>query len=165
MHHRFTAFAAVIALATSAIGCSGADLEPAEAEDMETTGDAEDALTTREHFAPQSAELSWRPGCGMRRNDDDRAACYMGLELEFAKTYRDLKVTIRTSVNNSTDTITVKLDTWSTNPHHALAPVMSETKLLGTPKRLSMSKTYAARVLDFQGHTVWTGQIRAVPAP
>lgn len=164
MHPRFVMFAALVALSASAVGCSGAaDIEALDAEETSVIGDAESALTTREHFAPQSAELVWRPGCGMRRPDG--TACYIGLQLVFAKTSRDLKVSIRTSVNNSTDTITVKLDTWSTNSHHAHAPVMTESKTLGFPKRLSTNKTYRARVLDFEGQEVWTGEIRAAFAP
>src|SRR6476619_295508 len=120
MRHSYVTFAAAVSLSLFAFGCSGADAASEDDASEDVTGDTEDALTARDHFAANDVELAWRPGCGMRRPDG--TACYMGLELAFTRTYRDLRTTIRTSVNNSTDVITVKLDTWSpSGARHAIA--------------------------------------------
>jgi hypothetical protein len=144
------------------VGCSGTDGPSDDVEEM-TTGDAEGALTAKKHFAADNVELSWRPGCGMRMPDGQ--TCYQGLELAYQKTYVALKVSVTTTVNNTSDTIKVKLDTYSTQSNMPIAWAPLEKKELGTPKRLQHMKTYAATVVDYQGNTLWSGEIRAVPAP
>lgn len=157
-------FGLVVLVASSLlVGCSGEAASDADDQQDETLGDSEEALSSREHFAPAEVELDWKPGCGMRLPDG--AACYMGLSLTYSKLYSDLKVSVRTTINNTKNTLTVKLDTYSTGGPHALAPVAPETKQLGHPSRLSMMKTYQAKVVDWQNNVLWSGDIRPMPAP
>jgi hypothetical protein len=159
---RFALKLGLVLLLLQPVACSGADSgadDPAVAE--ETTGDAEGALTARHHFAPTQAELSWRPGCGVRMPDG--RTCYMGLELAYTKKYDDLKVAVRTTVNNTKKTITVKLDTYASEDPQGSSS--DETKSLGTPRSLSHMTRYDAKVVDYQGNELWSGEIYPAPAP
>ena len=89
----------------------------------------------------------------------------MGLELAFTKQYVDLKTSIRTTVNNTAHTIVVKLDTYSSAASHSHVAPQEESKQLGTPSKLQMSGTYHAKVVDYRGTELWSGDIRPMPAP
>lgn len=160
--HASLALVAALSLALGAIGCSGESAREDDASE-ETVGDAEGALTARAHFAPKAAELSWRPGCGIQLPNGQH--CYMGLELAFTKQYVDLKTSIRTTVNNTAHTITVKLDNYSSASSHSHVAPQEESKQLGMPSKLQMSGTYAAKVVDYRGNELWSGDIRPSPAP
>ncbi|MBK6692803.1 MAG: hypothetical protein IPG50_11420 [Myxococcales bacterium] len=159
---RFAVLAALVAVSPFAVGCSG-DPSVGDDETSEETSDAEGALTAKHHFAPVSAELDWRPGCGIRMPDG--RACYMGLELTYTKQFPALSTSVRTTVNNTTKVVTVKVDTWTKSVQYTQPVFAPITKQLGHPSRLQMGTRYQARVVDFQGNELWTGEIYPVPAP
>lgn len=154
---------ASLSLALGSLGCAAEASSDGGDEVEEVTGDEADLTAAKDHFTPFAVSLTWLPGCGIPKPGG--GACPAGLRLGFTRTFPDLRVTTSTSVNNTTNTITVKLDTWSTKgaPHALGLPTPAE-RLLGIPLRLQMGKTYSVRVLDFTGAPISTGSITAIPA-
>jgi hypothetical protein len=122
------------------------------------TGDELDLTTARDHFAARDVSLTWEAGCGVVR--PGAPPCYSGLSLGFTKPYIDLGTSARTTVNNTTKTITVGLDTWSPRQalHSAVVP-QPEQKKLGTPQLVQIGSAYTGRVVDTTGAVLWTGPI------
>lgn len=154
---------ASLSLALGPLGCAAETSSDGGGDAEEVAGDEADLTAARDHFTPFAVSLTWLPGCGIPKPGG--GACAFGLKLGFTKTFPDLSVTTTTSVNNTTNTITVKLDTWSKKgAPHALGLPSPDERLLGIPLRLQIGKTYSVRVLDFTGATISTGSIVAVPA-
>jgi hypothetical protein len=162
IHHWL--MAASLTLACGPLGCA-ADTTTESPDDVEEiTGGESELVAAKDHFTPSEVSLAWNAGCGIQPPSGN--ACNSGLEVMFTKRYVDLDVTTRTSVNNTTNLITVKLDTWSrAGAMHAAVMPTPESKDLGTPRNLQFGKEYRARVLDFSGAVIWTGSITAMFAP
>jgi hypothetical protein len=77
-------------------------------------------------------------------------------------TYRlalfDLKLYYVEEVDNTTQTITIVVDSWSDTPSH---PLPGEDQTIELPSdELELFTDYAVEVLDYQYSPIWTGSIR-----
>jgi hypothetical protein len=126
------------------------------------TAASEDALTGRDHFSPSVSSIDWNPGCGARLANG--ANCKMGFSLRYAPRYRDLSTTIRTNVDDTTHTITVRIDTWSLPRMHDPVQPRAETVDLDI-RGYTMSTNYTVVAKDYAGKVLWTGHLRPLPAP
>ena len=140
---------------TFALGCSGTASEGDGDVSEATTGDAEGALKAGVHYAPNSAELVWHPGCGIALS-----CAHPSLEVQFVKKDAALKVAAKLSIDNTHHTLKVKLDTYAANATHQKMTPAEDSKDFGHPARLQMGTDYDATVLDWQGNVVWADTIR-----
>jgi hypothetical protein len=159
---------AVLSCLTAAlltVGCS------ADANDEEATTDdqgeqsADMVAAHRFHYKPVNAEVVWKPGCGVAMPDGHH--CEMGLFVRYTRLYIDLKVTQTATFDAATNTLTVKLDTWSNSSTHPLTMVamMPEEQRVEDIGGSPMGMCFKARVVDWRGRELSHTEVYAVPAP
>lgn len=148
-----------------AAGCS------ADATDDDATTDdpgeesADVVAAHRFHYKPVDAEVVWKPGCGVAMPDGHH--CEMGLFVRYTRQYIDLKVTQTATFDAATNTLTVKLDTWSNSSTHPLTMValMPEEARVENIGGSPMGMRFKARVVDWRGRELSHTEVYAVPAP
>jgi hypothetical protein len=114
------------------------------------------------HYEASGVEVFWKPGCGVRMPDGH--ACEMGLFLTYTRSYADLKVTETSSFDKKSNTLTVKLDTWSNSRIHPMIAVGPQTEPL-EPKGVGMGMRFTVKVVDYKNKQLFKGEIYEIPAP
>ena len=154
---------ASMSLAACAAESSNADSvdDPGDPAPAETTVDVTSAKKC--HYDPSGVEVFWKPGCGVRAPDGH--VCEMGLFITYTKQYADLKVTESFSFDKKSNTLSVKLDTWSTSSIHSLIAVRPQTEPLEPHSVAGMGMRFTVKVVDYKGHQLFTGEIYEIPAP
>lgn len=160
---RLFAVLASMSLAACAADSSGSDNSIDDPGDP-TPGEATDDVTSAKkfHYVPAGAEVFWKPGCGQRPPDGH--ICEMGLFITFTRSYADLKVTKSFSFDQPSNTLTVKLDTWSTSRIHPMIAVGPQTERLQATG-VQMGMRFKVKVVDYKGKQLFADEIYAVPAP
>jgi hypothetical protein len=147
------------------VGCAAQSSD--DNNNVEDQGDGSEEVkgATKYHFAPGGAEVFWKPGCGVRMPDGN--ACEMGLFITYTRHYIDLQVTESLSFDKKSNTLTVKLDTWSYGKFHPMVAVGPQTEPLEIPSsmHLGMGSRFDVRVVDWKNNELWTGTINEIPAP
>lgn len=153
---RFAATLLVCALGSMAlVGCSGAPADGDADVSEETTGDAEGALKAAVHYAPDSAEIVWHPGCGIAIS-----CAHPSLSVSFVKKDAGLKTTAKLTIDNTHHTLKVKLDTYAAHATAHKTTPTEDSKDFGKPAKLQLGAEYDATVVDWQGNVVWADTIR-----
>src|SRR5215472_6773634 len=109
------------------------------------------------HFPVNVSDVWWNPGCGIE--PDKGRTCRSGLFMDYILTYIDLSLYYVEDVDNTTHTITIVVDSWSSTWNHPLPPVEQQTIELPS-EELELFTDYAVEVLDHQYRPIWTGSIR-----
>jgi len=132
---------------------------------IDDQGDGSDEVkgAKKFHYEPGAPEVFWKPGCGVRPPDGH--VCEMGLFITFTRKYIDLKVTEDFSFDKKSNTLTVKLDTWSNGNIHPMVAVGPQTERLEPNGIVGMGMRYKVRVIDWKGKELFKGSIAAIPAP
>ena len=156
----FIAIASVslMACAAESSDSSGTVDDPGTPES--TTADV--TAATKFHYDASGVSVFWKPGCGIRRPDGP--VCEMGLFMTFTRSYADLKVTESSSFDAASNTLTVKLDTWSTSRIHPMIAVGPQTEPL-QPHGVGMGMRFKVKVVDYKNKPLFTGEIYEIPAP
>jgi hypothetical protein len=144
-----------LSLLLTTFGCGG---RQGDSED-ESFGSSEAALASRKlhHYSPSVQGARWDAGCGVP--GPASVGCSSGVVVTFTKQYIDLKQKVTTSLNHSTKTLTIKIDTSSTNTIHSLIAVRPQDDNLGT-LNLQLGKNYHVKVEDYWRHVLWTGDVQ-----
>jgi hypothetical protein len=143
-------------------GCAGEASDGSEGTDDPSAVADEAAARARFHYTPSVSAIKWHPGCGVQTAGGN-PACAMGWFLTYTRKYIDLKPTIHTHVDNGTNTITVRIDTWSFTRIHPLVAVRPETIALDI-RGDRIGTTYKLVAEDSKGHVLWTGKATPFPA-
>jgi hypothetical protein len=157
---RFSSILALLGV-LGLVGCA-AD----SSDQIDDQGDGADEIkgAKKFHYEPAAPEVFWKPGCGVRPPDGH--VCEMGLFITYTRQYIDLKVTEDFSFDKKSNTLTVKLDTWSTGSIHPMVAVGPQTERLEPPSGLvGMGMRFHVRVVDWKGKQLFKGEIYEVPAP
>jgi len=115
------------------------------------------ALQEVYHFPVCVSDVTWYPGCV-----EPYRNCRGGLFMSYTLEYIDLSLNYVEDVDNTAQTITIIVDSWSYTWEHPLPPV-EELAIELSSDELELSTDYAVEVLDYQYRPLWTGSIRTDP--
>src|SRR5438105_1212694 len=105
----------LITIATLGLGLTftacAADTAPTTDDAGDSSEDIVSGSGKKYHYAPIQPTVFWKPGCGVRSPDGH--ICENGLFAKFTRLYIDLQVTTTSTYDAATNTVTVKIDTWS----------------------------------------------------
>ena len=127
----------------------------------EGDGTSQDELgKVRHHYEPAVENVHFNGGCGIV-TDPPQTDCSYGFVLRYTKNYIDLKTTVSHETNNTTHTITIKVDTWSYNTIHPLVAVGPQDLDLGLLDA-KVGQTYSIKVVDRNAKTLWSGKVASL---
>ena len=89
----------------------------------------------------------------------------MGLFITYTRSYADLKVTESFSFDKTKNTLTVKLDTWSTSRIHPMIAVGPQTERLEPHGVVGIGMRFKLKIVDYKGNPLFSGDIAEMPAP
>jgi hypothetical protein len=161
---KIMSYFAMLAVGVSLSGCA-VDADSDETTNGEGT-EQEISAQRKYHYDAMDPSVFWKPGCGIQPPPGHEHACEMGLFVKFTRTFIDLHVDTKVTVNNAAKTITVKLDTWSHNKTHPLTLValLPQTEPLDE-SGTQMGVEYKVKVVNYRGATLSTGEVTMMPAP
>jgi hypothetical protein len=157
------AFPVVAALCLVACGDPPSSAPSVEQDTADLTGTSGTHKHARHyfHYSPSISGVEWRPGCGVPTDPP----CYVGVELTFTAPFSDLQTAVTSRLDESTRTLTLIVDSFSTSANHPRTAVHEESRQLGQDGLQFGGSPYTVNVLDYRHAQLWTGSITPALAP
>jgi hypothetical protein len=129
----------------------------------DSSASSSEDLTKKFHYEPSVQGVAWDAGCGPVHPAGTNCQTPK-IVLTYVKAYADLKTTTSVHVNQGTNTITIKVDTWSTSQIHSMVKTGPEPLDIDAPAGLTPGGTYTVEVVDYHNACIFTGEIKVMLA-